>query len=260
MTGTVLFYDRLLARACRLQQAGQTRQAIDALRRLARFPELPATLAEEVAARLGELLLRRRHFRAARRQLHVALGFAPDSARYHFLLGLASHHDPEGDLDRAADHYARALELAPRQIRCLGEAGLLAITRGRTDEGLALLRRAVALAPTDPLPLGRLVEGLKRAGLPDEALAEVRAARFRAPRCPKLRGLASNLLSEQLRRRQETERVDDGDEDAPVVLPFLRVVSEDSPLDRPIREDDPGALPGPHLVRIRPRAMRRPAT
>src|SRR2546423_9428139 len=68
------------------QQLGRTRDALTVLSRLSRFRELPPGVAEETQARLGEIQLKRRKFRRARRHLTVALRYDPDNARYHQLL------------------------------------------------------------------------------------------------------------------------------------------------------------------------------
>jgi tetratricopeptide (TPR) repeat protein len=244
MTLTLNLFEQLLARARRCQEAGQISQALSSLRRLARFPDLPADVAEEVQARLGEFWLRRRRFRRARRHLAAALGYRPDSPRYHFLLGLALHHDPAGDLARAARHYRRSLHLSPRQPRCLAEAGLLAITRGREDEGLDLLRRAAALAPADAGIVGKFARGLGQCGRPNEGLRAVRAALFRQPRCPRLRRLWVDLELSGLHRRQEMARAHAARGDEPVLLPFIRLVGKVTASPTFERADAPASRPG----------------
>jgi len=259
MTATLNLFARLLERARRLQRLGLHRSALAALRRLCRFPDLPADLAAEAHARAGAIWLRHRRYRRARRHLAAALARRPGSARYHYWMGLTLHRDPAGDHARAARHYRRSLALCPRQPRCLGAAGLLAVARGRDDEGVALLRRAVGLAPADPGAVGRLVRGLCQAGRPDEALAAARAALFEAPRCPRLRQVWIDLQLARLRRRQETAAGGRSPDEAPLILPFVRVVGETPVESRPVREDGATALPGPHLVRLQARRGRRRA-
>jgi Flp pilus assembly protein TadD len=246
MTTTVCFFDSLLAQARRLQQAGQSSQAIQALTRLAALADLPADTAAEVHARLGELHLKRHRFRKARRHLRRALGLAPDSARLHHRLGLCHGNDPRGQAERARRHYRRAIDLDPDRPRWRGEAGLLAIRLGRMDEGLSLLRQAHEQVPDDVNVLGQLVKGLCQTGQPDEALRLVRLARFRSPRCRRLQKLQADLLLARLRRSQETESACQRPD--PVILPFLRAEVEAT---GEARYDGPHALPGPHLVYVR---------
>jgi Flp pilus assembly protein TadD len=258
MANTLNLVDELLVRSVRLQETGQWREALRALRSLERF-DLSPEVAEEVHSRQGEILLKRRRYRAAGQHLRAALRVRPDDARHHFLLGLAHHADPAGDRERAARHYRRSLRLAPRQLRCRGEAGLLAIEQGRTDQGVALLRQAVGQAPGDAGAVGRLVKGLCRAGRRDDALAAARSALFRSPRCPRVRRLWADLHCDDLRRRQEMAGARQAANEEPVLLPFIRLADTPRETLPGLRHDEPEALPGPHLVRLRPRLHRRRA-
>jgi tetratricopeptide (TPR) repeat protein len=259
MTQTLNLFDELLLRARRLHEAGQWREALALLGRLSRFNELPPTIAEEAHARQGEILLKKRRYRAARRHLRAALHFAPEGARHHFLLGLCLHADPDGNREQAARHYRRSLELAPEHIRCRGEAGLLAIEQGLIDEGLALLRQAVEQAPADSGAVGRLIKGLFLAGRPDEALAAVRLALFRCPRNSALRKLWLDLQFAGIRRQQMMQAACARSEaDAPMILPFVQSADRQRSAS-PWRHDAASSLPGPHLVRIRARTGRRRA-
>jgi tetratricopeptide (TPR) repeat protein len=256
MAYTLNLVDELLARAVRLHDAGQWREALHVLHRLECF-DLSPTVAEQIHARQGMILLKRRRYRAARQHLRAALRLRPDCARYHFLLGLAQHIDPAGNRERAARHYRRSLRLAPRQVRCRGKAGLLAIEQGRPDEGVALLRQAVAQAPGDAGAVGRLVKGLCLAGRRDDALAAARTALFQAPRCQRLRSLWANLHFAGLRRQQEIDSARQAADEEPRLLPFIRLVDGPPATATGIRHDAAQTLPGPHLLRLRPRLHRR---
>jgi Flp pilus assembly protein TadD len=256
MTYTLSLVDQLLARARTCQETGRLADALTHLTRLASFVDLPAPVAEEVQARLGELHLKRRHFRKARRHLLAALAFHPDSARYHRLLGLALVNDPHGELGRAWRHYRRALALAPRRPRWRSEAGLLALRLGRLDQGLGLLREAHTQAPDDPIILGRLVKGLCMSGLVEEAECVVRLARFRAPRSGAVAQLWFDLKLDGLRRRQETAAAEERAAAEPVILPFCAAPTGEK---EAARYDGAHALPGPHLVRLRARRFSRRA-
>lgn len=255
MTVTLNLFASLLERARRYQAAAQSRAALDVLRRLCAFPNLPTALAAEAHEFAGEIYLRKRCYRRARQQLRRARELAASDARTHYLLGLAWHHDPQGDLDRAARCYRRALALNPRQPRWLSEAGQLAVACGRTDEGLAQLRQAVELRPGDAALVDRLVQGLVQAGRPDDAMLAIRTALFQAPRCPKLRQIWIDLQTSRLRRDQEMNAPRASQ---PVLLPFMRLVGTEED-GRTYRGDGASELAGPHLVRLRPMARRRRA-
>src|SRR5262249_31788289 len=102
MSRTLNLAAHLLARGRSLQELGRDDDALDILGRLACFRELPAAVAEETQARLGELHLRRRRFRKAGRCLTAALAHRPNNARYHYLLASALDAPDKGEPERAA--------------------------------------------------------------------------------------------------------------------------------------------------------------
>ena len=199
MRVTINLFDHLLETGRRYHELGRHRDALTVLTRLSACRDVPAEVAEEAQARLGELQLKRRKFKRARRHLTVALRHRPDEARYHHLMGLACQEEDRGDLERAAKHYRRSLALDATDVKCLVDFGLLAIRLGRSDDGLAKLREAVALAPDEPTVTAKLVKGLRHLGKPDEARAEVRAALFRNPRDPRFRRLWTEFQFRELR-------------------------------------------------------------
>ena len=257
MTATLNLFDQLLARARRHHRARQYRPALDTLRQLFAFPNLPPRLAAPAHALAGTIHLRCRHYRRARRHLAQAARLQPTSARYRFLLGYAWHHDPEGDLPRAERHYRRSLICDTRQPRCLAELGQLVLACGRDDEGVELLRRAADLSPCDANLLRRLVEGLTQVGRRDEALASAREALFQSPKCPRVRQVWIDLQLAGLRRRQQTAAA--STDTTAVILPFVRLVREIVEERRQVREEDAHPLAGPYYVRLRGRQERRRA-
>ncbi len=224
MNATLNLVEHALALGRRYQELGQHRNALALFTRLSDFRELPADAAEEAQARLAEMHLKRRRFTKARRHLAAALRHQPNCARYHFLMATALHTDPHGDLDRAAEHFARALELDPGNVRCLADAGLLEVRRGRIDEGLDRLRKAAEQAPADADVVGKLVKGLRLVGRGKEARQTLRAALFRNPRVPRFRRLWIEFRMDDLCRRQagrggpRCKQIGEH----PVVLPFNR--------------------------------------
>ena len=261
MNTTLNLVDQLLALGRRYQELGRHRDALRLLTRLSGFRELPAGAAEETQARLGEIHLTRRRYVRARRCLTAALRHRPECARYHHLMGNAVQAEDRGNLERAAEHYRRALAIDPGQVQCLCDYGLLAVRLGRLEEGLARLREAVDRAPGDAEALAKLVKGLRMCGRGDEARAALRAGLFRNPRAPRFRKLWLEFQFQQLRQQRELERLDrEGatlDDRAPVLLPFVRPVREgpaEGATPTVLRRDDAGPLPPPHS----PRLLRKP--
>ncbi len=250
MANVVNLFEHLLARGKRLQALGRHRDAGAVYVRLTGLRQLPGPVAEEAQLHLAELALRRRRFAQARRHLGAALRHQPDGARAHFLMATALQGE-DGELDRAAEHYRRAVELAPDNVRYRGDAGLLELRRGRTEEGLALLRDAAGRAPASPDAVARLVKGLLQAGRPDEARSALRCALFRNPRSPRFRKLWADFQFQELRRLRETERLREAE--GPVLLPFPRL-PEPAPVsaDREdnVRRDVAAPLPAPHAPRL----------
>jgi tetratricopeptide (TPR) repeat protein len=249
MADTLNLFEHLLAQGKRLQALGRHRDAGKAYARLARFRDLPAPVAEEAQVRLAELALKRRRFAQARRHLHAALRQRPDVARYHFLMATALQADEPADLEQAAVHYRRALELGPDHVRCRCDAGLLALRTGRTEEGLALLRQAVEQSPDAPAVVGKLVKGLLLAGQVDEAGRAIRTALFRNPRSPRFRKLWADFQLRLLRRDREAEQLRRHDDEGPVLLPFVRP-QPGGPTEGGARKDRPAPLASPHLPRL----------
>lgn len=263
MSIIVNLFDCLLTNARKYQEMGRTQDALHLLTRLANFRTLPAETAEEVQVRLAEICLKRRKYNRARRHLTAALRHRPDEARYHHLMGLACLGSGQGDLKRADEHFTRSLELDATQVKCLVDAGLLAIRLGRADEGVAWLREASERAPEDSVVTGKLARGLRQTGQSDEALRVLRAAMFRNPRDANFRRLRQDFRFQQLRQEQERQRLDreelaDAAEE-PVLLPFVRLLKEPPTLDglRSPRQDAPATVPGPHLHLLNRRSNQR---
>jgi Tfp pilus assembly protein PilF len=242
MMPTLNLVDHVLAMGRRYQEVGRHRDAVTVFTRLSRFRYLPADAAEETQARLAEIQLKRRKYKHARRHLTAALRHQPDNARYHYLLATALTAEEGADLERAGEHYRRALELDPGHVKCLADYGHLLLRLGQTEEGLDRLRQAGERAPEDVEILGKLVKGLRLSGRTEEARSVLQVALFRHSRSPRFRKLWNEFRFQQARRRLETERLRQtegqaGDEQ-PRLLPFVRVV-----------KDGPAASDCPTIVR-----------
>ncbi len=248
MNTTINLFEHLLDTGRRHHELGRHRDALVVLTRLSGCRDIPAEVAEEAQARLGELQLKRRKFVRARRHLTAALRHRPNEARYHHLMGLACQEEDRGDLERAAKHFRRSLALDATNVACLVDCGLLAIRLGRSEDGLAKLREAVTLAPDDPNVTAKLVKGLRHLGKPDEARAEVRASLFRNPRDPRFRRLWNEYQFRELRRVQHARREDGAPTAEPVFLPFVaRAANPEAPQ---VRHDGPATIAPPHRLRV----------
>lgn len=226
MSMTLNMADRLLVRGRNLQQLGRSYDAARLLARLCGLRELPPVIAEETNARLAELLLEQGRLREARRHLTAALTLEPESARYHFLMATTLNDEDTGDLARALEHYRKSLAADADQVVCLVEAGRLAIRLGKTQEGLADLRRAVELEPAKPEPLHALVGALCELGEADEAQRALLAGMFRNPGDRRFRREWNDFRFQRLfeERKALQQQRDDAQAAAshPMILPFVR--------------------------------------
>lgn len=247
MSKTLNLSECLLTMGRDLHELGRHQDAANVLDRLAGFRELPAAVAEECHARLADIHLARKQYRKARRHLTIVLFYRPSIARYYFLLATALHHDPKADSERAVRYYEQAIQLDGDQPHYCSEFGRLLLQLGRTEEGVAALQKAVAIAPDDPATVGRLIEGLCLNDQAAEARDVLRAARFRNPKDRRFRKLWSDFQFQQLHESQSPP----AQLDEPVLLPFVRraVLPELPKLPgRRIRLDC-GSVSKPHLPR-----------
>src|SRR4051812_47571167 len=160
MGKTLNLWECLLTMGRDWQSVGRLVEASGVLQRLAGFRDLPMAVAEETHSRLATIFLQLREFKKARRHLTSALFYRPSNAGYYFQFASALHHDPDADARRAARYYRQALDLDPDQPRWWSDFGRLLLQMGRPKKGVVALRKAVSLAPDDPVILARLVEGL----------------------------------------------------------------------------------------------------
>jgi tetratricopeptide (TPR) repeat protein len=230
MISTLNLVDRVLDLGRRYQEVGRHRDALSILTRLAKFRHLSSDAAEETQARLADIYLKRRKYKSARRHLTAALRHQPDNARYHYLLAAALSGEEGGDLERAGEHFRRALELDPNHIHCLADYGQLLVRLGQNEEGLARLREAADRAPDDIEVLSKLLKALRLCGRTEEARSVLQCALFRNAHSPRFRKLWDEFRFHRARRRAEAERREGGHEgeigEQPVLLPFVRIAAE----------------------------------
>jgi TolB-like protein/Flp pilus assembly protein TadD len=112
-------------------------------------------------------------FRLAREAAENAMRLAPDLAESHEAMGVIRQMS-DWDWTGAEASFARALELAPNNIRVMRNAMFLLHARGRSDEAIALLRQAVELDPLSDAVHRFLARSYWIAGRLDEAQTEIR--------------------------------------------------------------------------------------
>ncbi len=108
---------------------------------------------------------------AAVRALAIDPRFAPAYSRLAWVALLR-----DSDLALAARHYQRALELAPTNVRTIGDAAALLKSLGRTDECIALDQYVVARDPVNAIGHFNLGGSYLYAGRYDEATASFQTA------------------------------------------------------------------------------------
>ena len=91
-------------------------------------------------------------------------------------LKLAAEHEGAGRLDEADACLDRILAVTPNDAEAIHFKGVVAIRKGMTAEGAALMERSVALGPAKPYYLRNLCEVYRTLGRYDEALDAGRRA------------------------------------------------------------------------------------
>jgi Tfp pilus assembly protein PilF len=206
MSMTLNLVDRILHRACQLQDIGRSQAALRLLTKLAGWRDLPQDVVEEAHVHLAEIYLEHGEPKRARRHLAVVIAQQPDCAHYHYLMAIAVEDDPNCSAQRAGVHYRRCLALDPEHAESVCDYGLHALRYGRPRAGLKALRRAAELAPDDPDMLGRVAGGLRQANRAEEARSLLRAALFRNPHDRRFRDLLGKHQFELLHARQNEAR------------------------------------------------------
>jgi tetratricopeptide (TPR) repeat protein len=259
MSMTLNLVDRLLSMGRNYQSLGRNQDALRILTQLAGFRDISPEVAEETQFRLAQLHFLRRKYTRVRRHLAAALAYQPNSARYHYLMAASLAADARSDGQRALEHYRKSLEVEPDQPACLSELGLLALRLGRTQEGLASLRRAAQVAPDNVVVLERLVKALEEEDQPDEARAALRTALFRSPRSGGIRRLWNDFQYRQLHRAQAARRhgsdLTSVGAEKPTLLPFVPPENGGRPFRigrRTIRYDVSAGTQPPHRTERAP--------
>ena len=127
-------------------------------------------------ALLAEDALRRGRLQDADRAARAALELDPTSAEAHTLLAVVAEQQGQGD--RAGEHYAKGMELAPRRGTSLNNYAAWLCRHGREADSLPLFERALA-DPGYGTPATALANGgtcAMRAGQPAMAERALRRA------------------------------------------------------------------------------------
>src|SRR5262249_7091710 len=132
----------------------------------------------------------REYFDKAKQDALKAIALAPDLADGHMALG--NYLQGVLDFSRASEEFERALALAPGNARVLRNYGALAASQGRTEAGIAAIRRAVVLDPLGRNPHFQLATALYFGRQNQEALAAFQDALALDPEFPQ--GLAQRGL------------------------------------------------------------------
>jgi TolB-like protein/Tfp pilus assembly protein PilF len=122
-------------------------------------------------------------YRQARAAALKAVALAPELAEGH--LALAVVYQRSFDFAGASDEFQRAMTLAPGNARVLRDYGDFAVEMGRTDAGIAAVRRAAALDPLSVESYSWLSGVLRSARRYDEALAAYQDGLSLQPKNPK---------------------------------------------------------------------------
>ena len=105
--------------------------------------------------------------------------FDPSASAHEFRQGLARHQ--QGNLVEAERHYDAALKSQPDNFEALHMLGVIALQKGRFEQGVEIIRKAVALNENSAIAFNNLAKGLKDLGRFDEAIIHFERAIALAP-------------------------------------------------------------------------------
>ena len=105
--------------------------------------------------------------------------FDPAASAHEFRQGLARHQ--RGQLVEAERHYDAALKSQPDNFEALHMLGVIALQKGRFEQGVEIITKAVALNENSATAFNNLAKGLKDLGRFDEAIVHFERALALAP-------------------------------------------------------------------------------
>jgi protein O-GlcNAc transferase len=103
----------------------------------------------------------------------------PSASAHEFRQGLARHQ--QGRLVEAERHYNAALKGQPDNFDALHMLGVIALQKGRFEQGVEIITKAVALNESSAIAFNNLAKGLKDLGRFDEAIVHFERAIALAP-------------------------------------------------------------------------------
>jgi protein O-GlcNAc transferase len=103
----------------------------------------------------------------------------PSASAHEFRQGLARHQ--QGRLVEAERHYDAALQSRPDNFDALHMLGVIALQKGRFEQGVEIITKAVALNESSAIAFNNLAKGLKDLGRFDEAIVHFERAIALAP-------------------------------------------------------------------------------
>jgi protein O-GlcNAc transferase len=103
----------------------------------------------------------------------------PSASAHEFRQGLARHQ--QGRLVEAERHYNAALKGQPDNFDALHMLGVIALQKGRFEQGVEIVTKAVALNENSAIAFNNLAKGLKDLGRFDEAIVHFERAIALAP-------------------------------------------------------------------------------
>jgi Flp pilus assembly protein TadD len=184
-------------------------------------------------------------YRRARKLLTEAIALAPADAGLWFEMGRAYEDDPHGDDRKAARRYKKAAQLNANEPKYKAALGRAMVRINEVGNGVRVLCRAAAAAPTDAEVLGVVAEGLREAGRAELAFSLLSKARFLAPADRGIEHLWTRAKFDMLAERQHGTR----GKTTPASIPMLRVFNAE-PIPQKARTDRHHA-PAPHIARLR---------
>jgi protein O-GlcNAc transferase len=105
--------------------------------------------------------------------------FDPSASADEFRQGLARHQ--QGNLVEAERYYDAALKSQPDNFDAMHMLGVIALQKGRIEQGVEIITRAVALNEDSAIAFNNLAKGLKDLGRFDEAIIHFQRALALAP-------------------------------------------------------------------------------
>jgi predicted Zn-dependent protease len=249
MGAIINLVDRLLARGRTLAAFGRRSDARNTLERLLSLADLAPPAQAEAHLLLAELFLKGQHFRKARRHLAVVVALQPDNAEVYYRMAVAVDLDPNADPRRAWKLFRKALAMQPHKAAYWSAFGQLALRLRKRRTALSAFQKAAELAPLEVSVLDEIVDGLMALNRQREALAVLKAARFRMRNNSGLERLWGRFRFTCLARKQKAQRLGlTGRAGDALLLPF--VPTSDSPakgFGSGIIRDDRFSKASPHV-------------